>query len=1401
MPKTHAPVVIATAGGLSVSQSAGGRAPPFTVAENGLGIPVTVIESGGVPMHLLNLDGTDWESGFEPVQASPPIGTATSDTTGNFTFVAPPSVSPITSSEFRYSLDELDWTVLTDPFQPVLLTGIDFETTVYAQVRFLNGAGWSEWSTSGEFTTLEEIIPPYPPAQPDAPIGASTGTDSGTFTFVEPDDDGGSAIIEAELRWNDNVGDWTVIADAVSPEALTGLDPDATIFGQVRFLNGVDWSEWSDTGSFTTDAEAPPITVPAAPVAPVGLATGHDTGTFTWEYPFDGGAAITDEEFETSLDEVDWDPVVDPTSPVDLTGLTPETDYFGRVRVMNSEGWSDWSASGSFLTEVEPQVPATPSAPTGAATGPTSGTFTFSEPVDTGTSAIVASQLRHSLDESAWTTVDDPESPYAVLGQPDDTLVYGQVRFQNSTGWSEWSTSGTFTTEVDATVPATPLPPEVTVTGPTTATATFVEPDDGGAAIDDVELRISDDEATWSTIADPVSPEDLTGLDSSTVYYLQVRFHNSEGWSEWSVSESFETETATAPVWVPDGAAMALEFDNDRHWLGGTEYTNATVPIDFERSTATTWHLFGTTTLDDMSVDEPRIDADGIWLRAAVAQLINNPVTPASWSVSNSGTIAAAAAGDTWSSLSPRSIHSGGNVNSRAHSGNPGVGFAAGSTYFLMWIYRRVPASESDGTNVGSNAVRLSVTTSVSTSSIGISSSGVVTTTEPGGTFANIQHYVLDPTSGLEVRMTTAEFTAITGSNGTTGSVGIGPNSSSSGTWCIAYGVNAWPGTAQQRFTTYTHTRAAESIGPGLATAEYDFTVVAPDDDEEDHLDYAWTSGDRIGAGSVEFGPLSGDRQIKRIYAYGDSTTAPATPDAPVGAVVSDTSGTFTFTAPSDGGSAITASELRYSDDEATWTTISDPVSPRLLTGLDASTEYFGQTRFQNAVGWSGWSASGSFTTADPPPEGVFSIWGFERPETAPTTFPGSLIPVDEQDAGVSTRWTRQSNDAALSIAEGNLAASGAQSSARYIAYTPATDLVSGHRIAILAKTEALSGNFTITTSNGSTGVSNTPRLGWKQGVRTLTAGGQIGLRAQFAAGVAGNFSEMRAYDLTELLAQPWIVICTAGQSNGVGATCIADPDIETPIEGVVVFPGANNTYTGSVAGAPMIAVDPINHQTLNGSSSAYGGGIAGSYLREMRKIIPANYTLVFVALNYAGQGFKQNGLWNKETLPTPTAYNGFWSNLDAVMAAAPDGSHLGGLIFCGGESDLGSGNEAEWQSPTTGVPNLINEVRTAYGDDVPVIITEIGMDPTQSNVASMIALQQKLATGSGDALEFPLCAYVSRPTGWATSDGTHYVQATHRLQGPRISQAWHDLIYTGAPPPAEDGIGAMAIGSTFEVA
>ena len=93
--------------------------------------------------------------------------------------------------------------------------------------------------------------------------------------------------------------------------------------------------------------------------------------------------------------------------------------------------------------------------------------------------------------------------------------------------------------------------------------------------------------------------------------------------------------------------------------------------------------------------------------------------------------------------------------------------------------------------------------------------------------------------------------------------------------------------------------------------------------------------------------------------------SVPGIPAASVLAGVTGSGLTATWAPPaSDGGSAVTGYDLRWSVAGGSWTTLSDQMSPVVLVGLAPGTAYEVQVRARNAAGAGGWSTSAAATTA-----------------------------------------------------------------------------------------------------------------------------------------------------------------------------------------------------------------------------------------------------------------------------------------------------------------------------------------------------------------------------------------------------------------------------------------------------
>ena len=98
------------------------------------------------------------------------------------------------------------------------------------------------------------------------------------------------------------------------------------------------------------------------------------------------------------------------------------------------------------------------------------------------------------------------------------------------------------------------------------------------------------------------------------------------------------------------------------------------------------------------------------------------------------------------------------------------------------------------------------------------------------------------------------------------------------------------------------------------------------------------------------------------------ATTVPSVPAAPTVTAQSSLGISAAWIAPDDGGSPITAYNLRYKRTvDTVWITLVNVTSPSSITGLAASSEYEVQIEAVNAVGSSGYGSSGMATTPAAP--------------------------------------------------------------------------------------------------------------------------------------------------------------------------------------------------------------------------------------------------------------------------------------------------------------------------------------------------------------------------------------------------------------------------------------------------
>jgi titin len=144
-------------------------------------------------------------------------------------------------------------------------------------------------------------------------------------------------------RSTNNGGNWTTInnpAANATAYANTGLTANTTYWYRIRAVNAAGNSAWSNVASVTTPGAG------GVPVAPSNLRVTTVTRTsitLAWN---DNSTDETDFQIQRSTDGINFTNLGN--SPANATGgtdsaLTPNTNYWYRVRARNAAGNSAWS--------------------------------------------------------------------------------------------------------------------------------------------------------------------------------------------------------------------------------------------------------------------------------------------------------------------------------------------------------------------------------------------------------------------------------------------------------------------------------------------------------------------------------------------------------------------------------------------------------------------------------------------------------------------------------------------------------------------------------------------------------------------------------------------------------------------------------------------------------------------------------------------------------------------------------------------------------------------------------------------------------------------------------------------------------------------------------------------------
>ena len=478
------------------------------------------------------------------------------------------------------------------------ITGLARETLYEVRVRAANDEGIGEWSATSQGRTPSSggggggggggtLPPPPPPVRNVPPVF------DGPMAFTV--NENLLAVGRVQARDPDS-------GDPVTGYRIVG-GADGFLFeiagtGDLRFRSAPDWEQPSDSESadpssargdneYVLSVEAAAgigsrrltikgtVTILVADVAleapdAPGLTRESSTSVrVRWSPPYNTGPAIEDYDvqYRAAGTNAYADAVHDGLAlDAKLEGMNPATNYEARVRAVNADGPSRWSAPGAE-SMVENRAPVFPeAAPARSLTENAGANENIGEPI--AAEDADADELEYSLG-GADASIFDIDPGTGQLRTRDGATYDHETRARYTLRVNADDGRGG-RASVEATInvldadepPGAPTAPTVANATRERLTVAWTAPENSGPAITDYWVRYRDVAAgvvallTRNGTSREVA---IPGLTPGNSYEIRVRAANAEGNGDWSESTAGSALANGAPSFAEANATRALE--------------------------------------------------------------------------------------------------------------------------------------------------------------------------------------------------------------------------------------------------------------------------------------------------------------------------------------------------------------------------------------------------------------------------------------------------------------------------------------------------------------------------------------------------------------------------------------------------------------------------------------------------------------------------------------------------------------------------------------------------------------------------------------------------------------------------------------------------------------------------
>jgi hypothetical protein len=376
------------------------------------------------------------------VPGSPTIGTATKtgSTTATVAYTAPASNggSAITRYTAISSPGNITGVLNQAGSGTITITGLNPGTSYTFTVTATNAIGTSSPSAASNSITTDTTVP----GAPIIGFAVATGSTTANVPYSAPASNGGSTILSYVATSSPGNITATLTQAGSGTIPVTGLSQGTSYTFTVKATNSVgNSSPSSASNQITTSAS-----VPGAPTIGTATTTGGTTATVAYTAPAsNGGSTILSYTATSTPGNITATLTQAGSGTINVTGLTPNTNYTFTVKATNSVGNSSPSSASNQITS-GPTVAGAPTGVVALTTGATTAEVTFTAPASNGGATITTytaistpGNITASLSQAGSGTIN-------MTGLTVGTQYTFKVRATNSAGNSAYSGNSNYIT-------------------------------------------------------------------------------------------------------------------------------------------------------------------------------------------------------------------------------------------------------------------------------------------------------------------------------------------------------------------------------------------------------------------------------------------------------------------------------------------------------------------------------------------------------------------------------------------------------------------------------------------------------------------------------------------------------------------------------------------------------------------------------------------------------------------------------------------------------------------------------------------------------------------------------------------------------------------------------------------